>query len=168
MWEYLVVGGFIMENKSNPSFTDAYIERCSKETESMIANESSSFLTNPITYLKEHKSEFIYVESALFEDVGVEGVSIEVDDVFGTYDVMLGLKLQKKFEKMLKEQLNNSLQGDEAKFDLMFSHDDGLWDLNFALDYVEGYRENLSIHESLQLIHQFLSALVHTIKQTTS
>lgn len=157
-----------MEINSNSSFNEAYIERCSKETETMIANESSSFLTKPITFLKEHKSEFLYVESALFKEIGVEGVSIEVDDVFGTYDVMLGLKLQKKFEKVLKEHLNNSLQGEEAKFDLVFSHDDGLWDLNFALDYVEGYRENLSIHESLQLIHQFLSTLVHTIKQTTS
>ncbi|NWQ44361.1 branched-chain amino acid aminotransferase [Bacillus sp. EB106-08-02-XG196] len=157
-----------MENKENGNFTDAYIERCSKETETMIANESSSFLKQPITYLKEHKNEFIYVESTLFEQIGVEGVSLEVDDVFGTYDVMLGLKLQKKYEKMLKDQLNNSLQGDEAKFDLMFSHDDGLWDLNFALNYVDGYTENLSIHEAFQLIHQFLNTLVHTIKQTTS
>jgi hypothetical protein len=157
-----------MEIKLNSSFNEAYIERCSKETETMIANESSSFLTQPITYLKEHKSEFIYVESALFEEIGVEGVSLEVDDVFGTYDVMLGLKLQKKFEKLLKEQLNYSLHGDEAKFDLVFSHDDGLWDLNFALNYVDGYTESISIHEALQLIHQFLTTLVHTVKQTTS
>ncbi|MEC1520524.1 branched-chain amino acid aminotransferase [Neobacillus niacini] len=152
----------------NTNFNEAYIERCSKETETMIANEASSFLNQSITYLKDHKSEFLYVESALFEEIGVEGVSIELDDVFGTYDVMLGLKLQKKFEKMLKEQLDQSLQGDEAKFDLVFSHDDGLWDLNFALNYVEGYRENISIHEGLQIIHQFLSTIVHTVKQTTS
>jgi hypothetical protein len=153
-----------MENKLNSSFTDAYIERCSKDTETMISNESSIFLNQPITYLKEHKNEFIYVESTLFEQIGVEGVSLEVDDVFGTYDVMLGLKLQKKFEKMLKEQLNNSLNGEEAKFDLMFSHDDGLWDLNFALNYVDGYKEDLSLNEAIQLIHQFLSQLVETVK----
>ncbi|WHZ00516.1 branched-chain amino acid aminotransferase [Neobacillus sp. YX16] len=157
-----------MENKLNSNFTDAYIERCSKETETMIANESSNFLNQTIAYLKEHKNEFIYVESILFEQIGVEGVSLEADDVFGTYDVMLGLKLQKKFEKMLKEQLNNSLQGDEGKFDLMFSYDDGLWDLNFALNYVDGYTENLTIHEAFQLIHQFLNTLVNTIKLTTS
>jgi hypothetical protein len=157
-----------MDNKLNSNFTDAYIERCSKETETMIANESSNFLNQPITYLKEHKNEFIYVESKFFEEIGIEGVSVEVDDVFGTYDVMLGLKLQKKFEKLLKEQLNHSLHGDEAKFDLVFSHDDGLWDLNFALNYVNGYTENISIHEALQLIHQFLTTLVHTVKQTTS
>jgi hypothetical protein len=104
----------------------------------------------------------------LFEQIGVEGVSLEVDDVFGTYDVMLGLKLQKKFEKMLKEQLNHSLHGDEAKFDLIFSHDDGLWDLNFALNYVDGYQENISLNDAFQIIHQFLTHLVETIKKPTS
>jgi hypothetical protein len=157
-----------MENKLISNFTDAYIERCSKETETMIANESSSFLNQPITYLKEHKNEFIYVESTLFEQVGVEGVSLEADDVFGTYDVMLGLKLQKKFEKMLKEQLNHSLHSDETKFDLMFSHDDGLWDLNFALNYVAGYNEDMTLNNAFQLIHQFLFNLVETVKHPTS
>jgi hypothetical protein len=155
-----------MENKLNS--IDAYIERCSKETETMIANESSNFLNQPLTYLKDHKNEFIYVESAFFEQIGVEGVSLELDDVFGTYDVMLGLKLQKKFEKMLKEQLNTSLQGDEAKFDLMFSLDDGLWDLNFAFNYVEGFNENMSLNEAFQLIHQFLLQLVDSIRKPTS
>jgi hypothetical protein len=81
---------------------------------------------------------------------------------------MLGLKLQKKFEKMLKEQLNHSLHGDEAKFDLMFSYDDGLWDLNFALNYVDGYQENISLNDAFQIIHQFLTHLVETIKNPTS
>jgi hypothetical protein len=164
----LFTGGNQMENKLISNFTDAYIERCSKETETMIANESSNFLNQPLTYLKEYKNEFIYVESIFFEQIGVEGVSLEVDDVFGTYDVMLGLKLQKKFEKMLKEQLNSSLHGDAAKFDLMFSHDDGLWELNFALNYVEGFKENMSLNEAFQLIHQFLSQLVESIKNPTS
>jgi hypothetical protein len=94
----------------------------------------------------------------------VDAVSLEVDDVFGTYDVMLGLKLQKKFEKVLKEQLNANLKGDDAKFDLLFSHDDGLWNLNFALNSVEGFQENISISDALQLIYRFLSELVNTVK----
>lgn len=157
-----------MDVKMNLSFNEAYIERCSKETETMIANESSTFLNHPLTYLKEHKNEFIYVESVLFEQVNVEGVSLEMDDVFGTYDVMLGLKLQKKFEKGLKEQLNHSLHADEAKFDLMFSHDDGLWDLNFALNYVDGFKETMSLYETFQLIHQFLSELIENVKNPTN
>jgi hypothetical protein len=150
------------------NFSNAYIERCSKETETMIANESSSFLNQPISYLNEHKNEFIYVESALFDDIGVEGISLEVDDVFGTYDVMLGLKLQKKFDKVLREHLNSSLIGEASKFDLIFSQDDGLWDLNFALNYVAGYKEDMSISDAFQLIHQFLTNLVETVKKPTS
>lgn len=143
---------------------NAYIERCNKETETMITTESLDFLQQSITYLKAHQNEFIYVESNLFEEIGVEGISLEVDDVFGTYDVMLGLKLQKKFEKPLKEYLNAHLNGEEAKFDLMFSHDDGLWDLNFALNYVDGFGEDISLSEAFELIYRFLSNLVVEVR----
>nr|WP_263326560.1 branched-chain amino acid aminotransferase [Neobacillus sp. Marseille-Q6967] len=153
-----------MARYKETDFVDAYIERCSKETETMIGNESGAFLNQPISYLKTHKNEFIYLESKWFEEIGVEGVSLEVDDVFGTYDVMLGLKLQKKLEKPLKEFLDNHLQGDEAKFDLMFSHEDGLWDLNFALNFVDGFEDHMSINEAYQLIYRFLSQLVETAK----
>ena len=153
-----------VEKDANTRFADAYIERCDKETENMLKNESSSFLTQPLDYLKMHKNEFIYLESNWFDLIGVEAVSLEADDVFGTYDVMLGLKLQKKFEKALKENLNNQLHGDEAKFDLMFSLEDGLWNLNFALNYVEGFNEEISIGEAFQLIYRFLFQLVEAVE----
>jgi hypothetical protein len=146
------------------AFENAYIERCNKETETMIASESSVFLQESITYLQEHRNEFIYMESNVFEEIGIEGISLEMDDVFGTYDVMLGLKLQKKFEMPLKEHLNTHLHGDESKFDLMFSHEDGLWDLNFALNYVEGFGENISFSEAFEIIYRFLSKLVADVK----
>jgi hypothetical protein len=149
-------------------FTDVYIERCSKESETMISNETVEFLSHPLVYLKEHKEEFIYLESNTFEQIRVDAVSIEADDVFGTYDVMLGLKLQKKVEKMLKEKLETSLLGEGAKFDLIFSQDDGLWNLNFALDYVDGFQENITFGEAFQLIYQFLSDLVEAVKTLTS
>lgn len=146
------------------NFSDAYIERCDKETENMIKNESGAFLSNPLTYLKKNKQEFIYIESKWFDEIGVEAVSLEVDDVFGTYDVMLGLKLQKKFDKQLKEHLNSNLFGDEAKFDLMFSQDDGLWNLNFALNYVEGFKEEITLNEAFDMIYHFLIKLVEVVK----
>jgi hypothetical protein len=156
----LAVDNLLVEKDANTRFTDAYIERCDKESENMIRNENSSFLSEPLVYLKKHKNEFIYLESNWFELIGIEAVSLEADDVFGTYDVMLGLKLQKKFEKILKEHLNSHLHGDEAKFDLMFSHDDGLWNLNFALNYVEGFTEEMTIGEAFLLIYRFLFKLV--------
>lgn len=152
------------ETAANSRFSDAYMERCSKETETMIAVETSAFLNQPIDYLKKHKNEFIYVESLSFEQIGVEGVSLEADDVFGTYDVMLGLKLQKKFEKPLKEHLNSHLHGDEAKFDLMFNLDEGMWNLNFALNYTEGFHEEMSIGDAYQIIYRFLFNLVEYVK----
>ncbi|WML60482.1 branched-chain amino acid aminotransferase [Neobacillus sp. PS2-9] len=146
------------------NFSDAYIERCDKETENMIKNETGAFLSQPLTYLKKNKNEFIYLESNWFEAIRVEAVSLEVDDVFGTYDVMLGLKLQKKFDKTLNEHLNTTLHGNEAKFDLIFSQDDGLWNLNFALNYVKGFKEDMTLNEAFQVIYQFLNNLVEAVK----
>ncbi|WP_040208890.1 hypothetical protein [Neobacillus jeddahensis] len=153
-----------IERDPNNRFEDAYMERCDKETENMLKNESSSFLQEPLTYLKEHKNEFIYIESKWFDFVHVDAISLEADDVFGTYDVMLGLKLQKKYEKVIKEQLDANLHGDEAKFDLIFSHDDGLWNLNFALNYVEGFDEEMTIGKAFQLIYHFLFKLVEAVE----
>ncbi|WP_026567463.1 hypothetical protein [Bacillus sp. UNC41MFS5] len=155
----------LSEQDASIRFADAYIERCDKETENMLKNESSAFLNERLDYLKKHKNEFIYVESNWFDLISVEAVSLEADDVFGTYDVMLGLKLQKKFDKTLKENLNSLLNGDEAKFDLMFSQDDGLWNLNFALNYVEGYKDELTIGEAFQLIYRFLFQLVESVER---
>lgn len=153
---------------SGSRFADAYIERCDKETENTVKSESSSFLAQPIEYLNKHKQEFVYLESKWFELIGVDAVSLEADDVFGTYDVMLGLRLQKKYEKILKNQLNQSLHGDDAKFDLMFSQEDGLWDLNFALNYVEGFQENMSFAEAYQIIYRFLFQLVEAAEEQLS
>ncbi|MFJ5714787.1 branched-chain amino acid aminotransferase [Neobacillus sp. NPDC093127] len=161
----LAVDNLFVEKDANTRFADAYIERCDKESENMLKNENSSFLSEPLVYLKKHKNEFIYLESNWFELIGVEAVSLEADDVFGTYDVMLGLKLQKKFEKTLKEHLNSHLHGGEAKFDLMFSHDDGLWNLNFALNYVEGFTEEMTMGEAFQLIYRFLFKLVEAAEE---
>ncbi|MEH7415403.1 branched-chain amino acid aminotransferase [Neobacillus drentensis] len=160
----LAVESHLVEKDANTRFADAYMERCDKETENMLKNETSAFLSEPLDYLKKHKNEFIYFESRWFDFVNVEAVSLEVDDVFGTYDVMLGLKFQKKFEKQLKEYLNTHLSGEEAKFDLMFSNEDGLWNLNFALNYVEGFREEMTMGEAFQLIYHFLFKLVEEVE----
>ena len=154
----------LVEKDANTRFADAYIERCDKETENMLKNETSAFLSEPLEYLKKHKNEFIYFESKWFDFVNVDAISLEVDDVFGTYDVMLGLKFQKKYDKQLKEYLNVHLSGEEAKFDLMFSNEDGLWNLNFALNYVEGFREEMTVGEAFQLIYHFLFKLVEAVE----
>lgn len=153
----------VKENTSR--FVDAYIERSNKESEELIAIENASFLAQPIDYLKRNKDEFLYFESEWFELIGVEALSIEVDDVFGTYNAMFGLKFQKKMGDVLKTYLKKELQEDIGSFSLMFNPGDGLWDVNFALNNVKGFREDLSLEDAFHLIYHFLFILVQTVEE---
>jgi hypothetical protein len=145
-------------------FVDAYIERNDKESEEVISKESNIFLEQPLNYLKKQMNEFIYLESNWFEIIGVDAISLEVDYLFGTYDVMLGLKIQKKFEPSIRMFLKEHL-GDEEKFDLIFSLEDGLWNLNFDLDSVEGFNETITLGRAFQLIYRFLFKLVEAVEE---
>ncbi|MCH1624447.1 branched-chain amino acid aminotransferase [Fredinandcohnia quinoae] len=154
----------LIEKDPTTRFLEAYIERCDKESEETIATESFGFLENSIDYLQKHKNEFLYFESHWFDQIGVDSISFEVNDVFGTYDVMVGLKLQKKFESSLKDNLRKELQGDKGKFELIFNQNDGVWDLNFALNNVKGFQEEMSLEEAYRLIYRFLFTLVERIE----
>ncbi|MGE7760231.1 branched-chain amino acid aminotransferase [Peribacillus sp. NPDC097895] len=155
----------IVELENTSRFTDAYIERSNKESEELISVEKFAFLSQPIDYLKNNKEEFLYFESKWFELIGVEALSFEVDDVFGTYNAMFGLKFQKKMGEVLKTYLNKELQEGIGSFSVMFNQGDGLWDVNFALDNVKGFRVDLSLEEAFNLIHHFLFILVQTIEE---
>ena len=154
----------IIEKDENSRFVDAYIERSDKESEELIAVETATFLEQSIEYLKKNIQEFVYMESDWFELIGVESICLEVDDLFGTYEALLGLKLQKKFDQAIRNYLRAELKGEEAKFALLFNSDDGLWDLNISLNDIEGFRGNLTIGEAYQLIYEFLFKLVESVE----
>lgn len=155
----------IVEKENTSRFTDAYIERSNKESEELISEENSAFLSQSIEYLKNNKEEFLYFESKWFGLIGVEALSLEMDDVFGTYNAMFGLKFQKKMGEALKTYLTKELQEGIGSFSLMFNQGDGLWDVNFALDNLNGFREDLSLEETFNLIYHFLFILVETIEE---
>ncbi|MCM3675509.1 branched-chain amino acid aminotransferase [Peribacillus simplex] len=162
----LIADDIIIVEKENASrFTDAYMERSNKESEELISEENFAFLSQPIEYLKKNKDEFLYFESHWFELIGVEALSFEVDDVFGTYNAMFGLKFQKKMGEVLKTYLTKELQEGIGSFSLMFNQGDGLWDVNFALDNIKGFREDMSLEEAFNLIYHFLFILVQTIEE---
>ncbi len=92
-----------IEKDPTTRFQNASIERCDKATEETLSKESFAFLEQPIDYLQKQKNEFLFLESKWMELIGVDAISLELNDVFGTYNVMLGLKLQKKFGQSLKE-----------------------------------------------------------------
>ncbi|MFC7783882.1 branched-chain amino acid aminotransferase [Rossellomorea sp. GCM10028870] len=168
--EYAVKHGLLLDARdistpeSGSRYQDAYIERCNKETEDLIKNEPVTFLDQPISYLKEHKNEFIFLESNWFDVIGVDAVSLEVDDVFGTYDAMLGLKLQKKYRTHIVQYLEGMLQG-ETSYDLLFNGEDGLWDLNITLNDHPDFHEGLSMLAVYELIYDFLFLLLQTVDE---
>ncbi|MBM7584014.1 hypothetical protein JOC86_000551 [Bacillus pakistanensis] len=154
----------LLEKDSSLRFKEAYIERSDKETEELIAEEGPSFLTQPLEYLNKNQREFVYLESEWFDLTGVDGVSLEVDDVFMTYNVLLGLKLQKKYESPLKDFLETHLNGEVPKYSLMFNQNDGLWDVNFTLNYVEGFNKEMLMEEAYTLIYRFIFTLVEEVE----
>ncbi|MED3550426.1 branched-chain amino acid aminotransferase [Cytobacillus praedii] len=164
--KHQIINELIMIKEMDPvsRFSNAYIERSDKETEEFLGEESALFLKQPILYLKKHLNEFIYIESDCFPMIHAESICLEVDDIFRTYEVMLGLKLQKKYEKVIKAFLEKELIG-EIKVSLLFNQTDGLWDFNFALNNLEGFNEDLTIGEVLVLIYRFLFKLAETVEE---
>lgn len=169
--EYAQMHNLLQDDEAeikNPAdrFKDAYIERGDKETEEVLGQEPASFLDQPISYFKNHINEFMYLESKWFDLIGADAVSFETDDVFGNYEVMLGLKLPKKSESAIKAFINENTHTSTPKFSLMFSPQDGLWDFNFSLNDLEGFKEELSIKEAYLLVYNFLFNLVSEVEDT--
>jgi hypothetical protein len=154
-------------NTTKFDFSSAYFELCNKESDTVVIQNDHSILGKKITYIKEVKSEFLFIESEYFEQIGVDSVSLELDDLFGTYNVMLGVKLQKKYSSTLRSILNNELKEEEPMFSLLFNSDDGLWDLNFPLNNVEGFSEQLEISDAIILIYNFMKNLVCKVKSAS-
>ncbi|MGG0537848.1 hypothetical protein [Priestia aryabhattai] len=155
----------IEEKEASSRFKDSYIERVDKETDELIAEESPlSFLDTPLSYLKEHRSEFLYVESKWFEFIKLDGCSFEVDDVFGTYKVLTGLHMQKKFCSVLKQFFAKELNESPTSVQLLFNDKDGLWDVNIELDAIKEFDEKMSIGEALVLTYRFFFHLVEYVE----
>ncbi|MCU7712334.1 hypothetical protein OK414_02235 [Priestia sp. JV24] len=155
----------IEEKEESLRFKDSYIERVDKETDELIAEEFPlSFLDTPISYLKEHRSEFLYVESKWFEFIKLEGCSFEVDDVFGTYKVLTGLHMQKKFGSLLKQFFAKEFNESPTSVQLLFNDKDGLWDVNIELDAIKEFNEKMSIGEVLVLTYRFFFHLVEYVE----
>ncbi|MDM5334330.1 branched-chain amino acid aminotransferase [Ureibacillus composti] len=150
----------------NFNLTNALIERCDKESEEVISKEDISFLSTSLNHFKQNRNEFLYIESPEFEPVNIDAVSLELDDVFETYMILLGLKVQKKYLNTIKTFLDENLFGEELKnYSAAFSNEDGLWELNIPINYMDGFKEEMSIEEALNLSVNFIHSLMQIIKQ---
>lgn len=141
--------------KEEARFGDVYIERVDKESEDMIQTENASFLNTPLTYVKKHQKEFIYIESKWFDVVKVDGLAIEWDEVFQTYTVLFGLKRPKKDTGILKDILS-PLNGAQ----LQFNGQDGLFDVNLQLLELEDIHEDTAFIDVISAVYRFLFRMI--------
>ncbi|MGR3764446.1 branched-chain amino acid aminotransferase [Rossellomorea sp. NS-SX7] len=144
--------------KDRLNINELTVERCHKETDELIQNESASFLEKPLSYLQSHKAEYIYMDADWFDEIGIDGLSLELDDVFGNYDAMFGLKLQKKYRNQIEAFFERTLQ-DENAYSLLFNGEDGLWDVNVSINDLPSYSEGMTFMAAVEMIYGFLFEL---------
>ncbi|WP_276211189.1 hypothetical protein [Heyndrickxia coagulans] len=154
----------MVEKEGTARFANAAIERCSKETDETLAVETAVFLNEPVLYLKKHRKEYVYIASDWFDIIGVDGIALELDDVFGHYNSMLGLKVQKKYGPAIQTGLSELLEGD-GKGEILFDGNEGIWDVNFPLNDVPGFREEMPLMEAFVKIYEVLFALQEKLEK---
>lgn len=137
------------------------VERCLKETEEMIQAESESFLDKPISILHNLIEEFLYIDSDDFQTVKVDGMALEVDDVFKVYTALFGLQLQKKWQDKIQSYIESKLS--EGPSSVLFDTD-GTFSVNISLNGLDGFDEKLAIREVVALIYNFLFELLETLE----
>lgn len=148
------------------SLTFNVIERCDKEHEELLAEETTSFLTQPIKYLKEHPLEFMYVESDRLDVIRVDTFALEFDEAFGIYSALFGLRLQKKQGEFLHSYLTTQLQHEKQAYSVAFSGQEGLWEVNLSLDALRGFNEQQSFDEVLEQLYSFVFRLLEELEET--
>lgn len=147
-------------------FNQAYLERCEKETIALLIVETPKFLEEKMDHLKTHSKEFLYVEDASFDLLGIDALSMEVDDVFGTYTALFGLKMKKQYEASIKSYLETYLTNEAGRFSVSFSGQDGLWNMNIAVNCIDGFHADMTLQEAYQLVYAFVFQMVETIEET--
>lgn len=170
--EYAVKHHLIPENvtilteDTTQRFHDAYLERCEKETVNLIIVEAPIFFKEKVDHFKKHQGEFLYVEAPALRRIGVDALSMEIDDVFGTYTALFGLSISKKYEVDLKEFLNQNLKDEQGKYSISFSDEGGLWNMNLAVNYIEGFHEEMTLLEAYELVYRFIFSMLETVEAT--
>ncbi|MBB4826132.1 hypothetical protein HNO89_003369 [Sporosarcina luteola] len=160
--EYALRNGIVTDqNSTDKDWRFQTIERCLKETEEMVQAESERFLDHPISVLRNPIEEFLYVESDAFQMVKVEGIALEVDDVFNVYTALFGLQLQKKWQDTIQSFIDSKLSTGPSS--VLFDSD-GTFSVNISLNGLETFQENLPIREVVNLIYKFLFELLETIE----
>ena len=141
------------------------LERLNKETEELIAEEGQGFLTTKISFLKEHQEQFIYAEMTELDHIRTDAFALEFDEVFKTYTAMFAIALQKKYKADIQAHLLSSLDIEAYKSSVAFADKEGVWEMNIALDSMNGFNEEMTFKEVYTLLYNFIFSLLEKIEQ---
>ncbi len=141
-----------------PAFSPVYSLSNKETDEPLETPENTGSL--PVSFVKTQPASYLFAEEPSFEAIGIDGVVLEVDDVFETVTALFGLQVQKKHGEWLKKYIDAQLGTAPGTRSLMFSADDGLWDVNIALDYVDGFSESNTFDETLALMYKFVFTML--------
>ncbi|MFT8322697.1 MAG: hypothetical protein ABF649_17640 [Bacillus sp. (in: firmicutes)] len=146
-------------------FQPIYIEIAHKESDDSIQeNIDNSFLSEKISYLEKNLDHYLYMETAAFDIIRIDALTIEVDSVFRTYEVMFGLHLPKKLEKSIRSYFDQALVEKELTYNLLFNNQEGLWEVNFPIEGLSTFSKEIKVFEALQLIYLFLFRMEEKIE----
>lgn len=145
-------------------FSDAYVERCEKRTSALILVEIPLFLTEPITHLQKHSQEFIHVESESFRLLGINAVSLEFDEQTETYVVKLSFKAKPEDDLPLRTYLEEGLAGIEPNYDISFLEEGNLWYVQFPLNGLARFDEDMTLLKAYEDIYHFFYAFIETLE----
>ena len=146
------------------AFTVSALERCNKETEETVAVETAEFLQQKLSYFKAHQEEFLYAESSVFADARMDAVVLEFDETFKVYTALFGLRLQKKVSQQLKAYLRDNLKGMLGSSSAMFEGNEGIWEVNIALDAIEGFTGEETIEQAYELLINFVTNMLGALE----
>ena len=97
--EGLIDENIVVEHTAE-RFSDLYMELANKETDEVVTeNVQKTILKEEVRYLERNIEFYLYVETKAFDIVSVDSMSLEVDSVFDTYEILCGLKCPKKAER---------------------------------------------------------------------
>lgn len=147
------------------TFQSSVVERCIKETEEPVAGTDAAFYTQPISYLKEHEEEFVYVEANRFDVVGIDAVALEFDRLYGSYTALFGFQMQKKYGDAIKSYLDENLQETAVPYSISFSGQDGLWEMNINVGAIPGFNDTQSFEQVISAFYEFMFRLLESVEQ---
>ncbi|WP_025786299.1 hypothetical protein [Sporosarcina sp. D27] len=137
-----------------PAFSPMY-SLSNKETDEPLETPANTG-NLAVSLVKTQPTSYLFAEDPSFATIGIDGVVLEMDDVFETVTALFGLQVQKKHGEWLKKYIDAQLGTAPGTRSLMFSADDGLWDVNIALDYVDGFSVSNTFDETLKLVYEFV------------